>query len=55
MSYTTELGRLVKKISSDGKTIESTLINNAEKLPNLVEIERGIDTIIASENKYIEG
>lgn len=55
MTYTTELGRLVKKISSDGKTIESTLTNNAEKLPNLVEIERGIDTIIASENKYIEG
>lgn len=55
MTYGTELGRLVKKISADGKTIESTITNNSDVLPNLVEIERGIDAIIATENSYIEG
>lgn len=50
-----ELGKLVKKISADGKTISSTLTNNADAVPNLVEIERAVDTILASENTYIEG
>lgn len=50
-----ELGRLVKKISADGKTIKTTLTNNADAVPNLVEIERAVDTIIASENSYIGG
>lgn len=50
-----ELGRLVKHISSDGKTIESTLTNYSDTVPNLVEIERGLDTIIATENSYIGG
>lgn len=50
-----ELGTLVKKISADGKTIETTLTNNSEIIPNLVEIERGIDAIIENENTYIGG
>lgn len=48
-----ELGKMVKKISSDGKTIETTLSNYSDTIPNLVEIERGLDTIIATENTYI--
>lgn len=50
-----ELGRLVKTFSSDGSTITTTLTNNADAIPNLVEIERGLDTIIATENSYIGG
>lgn len=50
-----ELGTLVKEISTDGKLISSTLINNADSIPNLVEIERSLDTIIATENSYIGG
>lgn len=50
-----ELGRLVKKFSADGKTIETTLTNHSDAVPNLVEIERGLDTIIATENTYIGG
>lgn len=50
-----ELGKLVKKISTDGKTIESTLTNYSDTVPNLVEIERAVDTIIANENTYIGG
>ena len=52
-SYGSELGILVKEISSDGKTINSTLTNYSDAIPNLVEIERGLDTIIATENDYI--
>lgn len=55
MTYGSELGRLVKKISADGKTIETTLTNNSEVIPNLVEIERAVDAIIANENTYISG
>ena len=51
----TVLGILTKKISSDGKTIETTLVNNSDAVPNLIEIERGIDAIIASENNFIGG
>lgn len=50
-----ELGRLVKNVSSDGTVINITLTNNADAVPNLVEIERGLDTIIATENTYIGG
>lgn len=50
-----ELGRLVKTISADGKTIETTLTNNSEVIPNLAEIEKAVDAIIANENSYIEG
>lgn len=50
-----ELGRLVKKISADGKTIKTTLTNYSDTVPNLVEIERGLDTIIATEESYING
>ena len=49
------LGTLVKKISADGKNIETTLTNNSDTVPNLVEIERAVDAIIANENSYIEG
>lgn len=49
------LGTLVKKISADGKNIENTLTNNSDTVPNLVEIERAVDAIIANENSYIEG
>lgn len=49
------LGTLVKNISDDGKTINSTLTNYSDSIPNLVEIERSIDTIIANENYYIGG
>ena len=48
-----ELGKMVKKISTDGKTIEITLNNYSDTIPNLVEIERGLDTIIETENHYI--
>lgn len=49
------LGILVKEISTDGKTIESTITNYSDTVPNLVEIERAVDTIIANENTYIGG
>lgn len=49
------LGTLVKKISADGKTIETILSNYSDTIPNLVEIERGLDAIIATENTYIGG
>lgn len=50
-----ELGRLVKKLSKDGLTIETTLTNNSDAVPNLVEIERAVDAIITNENSYIGG
>lgn len=49
------LGTLVKEISADGRTINSTLTNTSDVIPNMVQIERGLDTIIANENKYIGG
>lgn len=53
MASGAELGKLVKNISADGKTIKTTLTNYSDTMPNLVEIERGLDTIIATENSYI--
>lgn len=49
------LGTLTKVLSPDGKTIVSTLVNNADTIPNLVEIERSLDTIISNEDSYIGG
>lgn len=50
-----ELGRLVKNISEDGKTITSTITNNYDFVPNLAEIESAVDTVIATEDSYIGG
>lgn len=55
MAKGAELGKMIKKISANGKTIETTLKNYSDTIPNLVEIERGLDTIIATENTYIGG
>lgn len=57
MTVGSEMGRLVKKISTDGNTIETTLTNKSEviPLPDLLEIEKGIDAIIETENDYIGG
>lgn len=49
----TVLGTMVKEISANGKTIETTLLNNAEAIPNLAEIEKAVDAIIANEDSYI--
>lgn len=49
----TILGTLVKKISADGNTIETTITNNPYVMPNLVEIEEAIDALIAKEDSYI--
>ena len=55
MTVGTELGRLVKTISADGKTIQTTITNNSKVLPNIAAIEKAVDDIIATENSYIEG
>ena len=55
MTVGTELGRLVKKISADGKTIQTTITNNSKVVPNIAAIEKAVDDIIATENSYIEG
>ena len=55
MTVGTELGRLVKTISADGKTIQTTITNNSKVLPNIAAIEKAVDDIIATENHYIEG
>ena len=55
MIVCTELGRLVKIISADGKTIQTTITNNSKVLPNIAAIEKAVDDIIATENSYIEG
>lgn len=48
------LGTLVKKISADGRTIETAITNNSDVIPNLVEIERAVDNIIANEDRYLD-
>lgn len=48
-----ELGRLIKEISTDGKVINTTLCNYFDNIPNLVEVERLVDTVITTENSYI--
>ncbi len=55
MTVGTELGRLVKTISTDGKTIQTTITNNSKVIPNIAAIEQAVDNIIATENIYIEG
>ena len=55
MAVGSELGRLVKKFSEDGKTITSTITNNYDVIPNLAEIENAVDAIIANEDSYIGG
>ena len=55
MTVGTELGRLVKTISADGKIIQTTITNNSKVLPNIAAIEKAVDDIIATEDRYIEG
>lgn len=55
MTIGTELGRLVKTISADSKTIQTTITNNSKVVPNIAAIEQAVDDIIATEDSYIEG